>query len=173
MSMTADLVRCSSCDFEQMLTYYRVTCCYHLGDDQVYEHHYRHRGWCHDCQLVRDIESLPDLEVTRGRLARLQDERSRLRLPLWEHLWAGKTARRLREIASEINDNEGLINAFKHRDGKPRCLTCGSTDTSPGIVGLQHHCGGTLSMQPHPLEIRWHIRPVVYDLDSEGRPLID
>lgn len=146
MSMPADLVRCSSCDFEQMLTYYRVICRYHLSNELVYEHHHRHNGWCRSCQLVRDIESLPNLDVARGRLARLHEERSRMRLPLWERLWAGKTAHRIREIADQINENQALVNAFRHRSGQPHCLTCGSTDTEPVIVGVQHHCGGTLSM---------------------------
>lgn len=73
-----------------MVTYYRVICRYHLSDEQVYERHYGHNGWCRSCQRVRDIESLPDLEVDRGRLSRLHEERGRLRLPWWEHLWAGK-----------------------------------------------------------------------------------
>lgn len=172
MSMPADLVRCSSCDFEQMLTHYRVICRYHLSDNQVYEHQHRDIGWCSNCQLVRDIESLPNLDVARGRLARLHEERSSLRLPLWERLWAGKTAHRILEIDDQINEKQALVNAFRHRSGQPHCLTCGSTDTIPAIVGVQHHCGGTLSMQPHPLEIRWHIRPVTYELDSEGMPLL-
>lgn len=172
MSMP-DLVRCSSCDFEQMVTYYRVICRYHLSDAEVYEHHYGHNGWCRSCERVRDIESLPDLEVARGRLSRLLEERGRLRLPWREHFWAGKTAQRMSAIEDQISENLALINAFEHRSGQPHCLTCGSTDTQPGIVGVQHHCGGTLSLQTHPLEFRWYIQPVTYELDSEGMPLGD
>lgn len=167
MSIDNSIVLCSGCDFEFQLHPRPIRCHYHLPNGDVFEHH-RRLGWCYSCGSIRDLEALPDIQDTRTTIASLLDEKSMLRLGVWDRIITGPKSQRLEKIDSEISDLQALVKAFEHRVSSPRCLKCSSTEISVGVADHEHSCGGKFFIESHPEGIRFFFQTTVMHLNGEG-----
>lgn len=167
MSIDSSIVLCSGCDFEFPLHPRPILCHYHLPNGEVFEHH-RQMGWCYSCEGVRDVEALPNIQDARTKIASLLDEKSMMRLGVWDRIITGPKSQRLGMIDDEIGDLQALVNAFEHRVSGPRCLKCGSTEISAGVADHEHSCGGKFFMESHPQGIRFFFQTTVIHLNGEG-----
>lgn len=147
MSLAPDNVYCSGCDYEARILHGAAVCLYHLPDGSVHQHH-RTRGWCYTRQEVREIEDLSDLLALQQEITDLQPLQP---APV-------ETIARL----------QTQLKAFGSRTSPARCLTCGSTHISPGVIGHVHACGGTLYAEAEPSGIRFAMKEREYLLDHEG-----
>lgn len=167
MSIDSSIVLCSGCDFEYSLHPRPIRCHYHLPNGEVFEH-YRQMGWCYSCEGVRDVEALPDIQNARAKIASLLDEKSMMRLVVWDRIIKGQNSQRIGRIDAEISDLQALVKAFEQRVSGPRCLKCSSTEISAGVADHEHSCGGKFFMESHPEGIRFFFQTTVIHLDGEG-----
>ncbi len=174
MSAQATHIRCRGCDFNGVISYRGMTLRYHLPSGDTVTG-YRDRGWCHDCETIRDIERPLDVGEIEDQLRELQQRRPR---GLFANIFGSGSQQRESDLEATKNLQAALYFA-KNRKSSPRCLDCGSDRTLPlkfGSNGLSlsfiHYCGERLYTLPTDENApRISRRPLEVDLDPEGNLL--
>jgi hypothetical protein len=125
----------------------------------------RQIGWCIECDCVAFIESVPTIEQLTVELETV----------------SSKNSKNSNDILEPIVDIKKRIEWRKTRKSPPRCLDCGSVDTSvldfteidekfSQTTLFKHKCGGFLQLRDDPDGLRIAFRrsdiPVLHD--SEG-----
>jgi hypothetical protein len=179
MSLPDSIIRCTGCDFLQIVATQPMTVQYRLDDGTLIPGR-RQLGWCDDCEGIRTIEALEDRSQLTANIAR--QER---RLSSAGSRTVGAIGRLFRKPAAcnedaQVSSLKLRLRLLDSRTSPERCLACGGTRTKPlrfsstrSSDGFQHSCGGVLRLleqdEDAPLIARI---PQHITLDSEGRRIL-
>lgn len=161
MSLPVTEVRCHGCDYEGAIVPRPIVVRYRLPDGSTAQGGWR-AGWCHQCHDIRPCEEAFNVADIKRDIHR--------------ETW-GLGAKKRSEKIDNVSRLSALLWVAEHRHSKPRCLTCGSTNTEglsfneSGVsVSFVHECGKHLYTVPDdPKGLWFSFNEQTIDLDTEGR----
>ena len=171
MSFQNIRISCTGCSYQESLAVRSIKIAYTTTSGAKVEGQ-RDRGWCHDCNNVRDIESRPDLMALSNSASLLESSVAGRRKSI-SRLWS---SRKIATEEAELRSVMAEVELWKSRISGPRCLTCQSEAVEKlefsdiGVsTGFLHHCGKPLVLDEIDQDApRFAYRPTRICLDGEG-----
>ena len=169
MSIDSDLIICSNCSFNRLITYSRILLTYDIGNNTFHTH--PKYGWCYQCDTISHIEPEFNINEIESELkiveAKLAEKKSFL-----SKLFRSKE---LIEIESKTHQLKLHLEIATTRESPPRCLWCGGKKTKEiaSFEGkfFKHKCGGFLAVASeaeNENSIRFSYALEEISLDKEG-----
>ncbi len=134
MSMPSKQIKCSKCNFESSTRKNWGAYSYLINGKEV--NLARSLGWCHKCDNVAPIEVLEDYGNLTHKLDLLK-EKLLIKAPnLIMKFVLYLVSKSFRSLNYKVSNTYTLLNMSKTRDGRGRCLNCGSEDNQ--LLLLNH-----------------------------------
>ena len=168
-------IRCDRCGFVSTTSFWGLYK-YRLPDETMVSVE-RCVGWCNSCEKTAPIEELSNITEVTKQLRTCQTALNQLEDSFFrKHFGSGR--RKRRELTTRGQDLRNTLRFLELRKGKPRCLTCGSTDIFPMDIPYPENgqkagssfrhpsCGGTFfKIEPN---VHFIIVPTERIYDIEG-----